>query len=72
MLTLENELAALIHIREVAQDALNKYPTTIEEDDKILKKDEKLNRLGYLKTCILFRKSEKFALKFLIDCSRKV
>ena len=35
-LSKENEAAAWLNIKKEATEALNKYPTTLEEDEKIL------------------------------------
>ena len=66
----ENELAAWQYIAKVSRAALSKYRTTCDEDDDLLDKDERRNKLGIAKrNCILYRKGEKVILNYLIECA---
>ena len=59
----ENESAAWKHINNLAQTTLKKYPTSIQEDNMILKRNEQNPTLTTnQKNCILYRKSEKVVL----------
>ena len=50
--------------------ALNKYPTTLQQDMNKLNRDKKEKNLDYNeRNCILFRKGEKSIYNFLLDCS---
>jgi len=52
---------------------LELYPTTLEEDLKILKSDKIEDSLGVIKkNCMLYRRGEKAVLNFLKDCAEKV
>ena len=49
-----------------------KYPTTIEEDVKILEQDDGNGELGPVKrNCVIYRKQEKVILLFLKYCAEK-
>ena len=48
---------------------MKKYPTSIEEDIELLK-DESLT--FNKKNCIMYRKSEKDILRYLMDCCDRV
>jgi len=68
----ENELQAWNKIKEVALEALTKYPNTVEEDKEILEKDDMDHHLGFNnRNCILYRKAEKDILHYLIFCADK-
>ena len=45
--SLENEINAWHLIQEQTQNYLNRYPTTLREDNEILKRNDKLNFLTY-------------------------
>ena len=62
------------HIDKVCDEALKRYPTTLEEDIELLRRDqENAGALSYNKrNCILYRKSEKEVLYFFKDCASKV
>ena len=69
----ENEADCWRHISQIANESLNKYPTTIQDDNKILEEDDKKPSLGKNKrNCVLFRKIEKEIFHYLRDCARKV
>jgi len=54
----------------VAEEALEKYPTTAEQDLEILKRDNEIDNLTMNeRNCIVFRKMEKDVLKFLKGCA---
>ena len=60
----KNELAVWKKIKEYCEDGLAQYPTTIEEDLEILKREDlTFNQ----RNCVLFRHGEKEILAFLIE-----
>ena len=61
-----NEKKVWGSIKELCEQALQKYPTTWEQDNEILK-DESLT--FNQRNCVLFRSGEKEILHFLIDFS---
>ena len=65
-----NETATWRKILKEANEALNKYPTTLEDDLEILEEDKSLTR--NLRNCIMFRKNEKVVLHFLKDCAESI
>ena len=70
----DNEFAAWKHIYKAADAALEKYPTTLEEDHEILSTERnEYEKLGKNKTnCVIYRYTEKIILHFLKDCALKI
>jgi hypothetical protein len=69
----ENEAAAWRFIIRVVDRALRKFPTSLMEDEKILRKDKSERKLSKnVRHCIMYRKSEKVILHFLKDCAKRV
>jgi hypothetical protein len=70
----KNELQVWNYIDKLCNEILERYETTIEEDDKILAEDDANgNKLGLNKrNCVLFRKGEKAILVYMIDMAAKV
>lgn len=66
-ISIENEKKALSLLKDICCDQLKLYPTTIEEDEKLLEEEN----LGHSqRNCIIFRMSEKNTLKLLIDAAQ--
>jgi len=67
-LSLELEIEVMHKIRKLAQQSLSKYPTTYEEDLKLVEsaKDLTWNQ----RNCVLMRLGEKKILKFLINLTQ--
>ena len=66
----ENELKAWELIFKLANRQLNQYPTSLEEDYKILRKECTNQHLEpSIRSCVHYRYSEKMVLNFLKDCS---
>ena len=63
-LSIENETDVLQRIQKLAESQLKKYPTTLEEDQKILETNKSLD--FNQRNCVLMRSGEKSVLKFLI------
>jgi len=77
MISKENELLAWEHITTKAQDALDLFSSTLEDDEEELQdiqKDKALNRVGKVNTrkCILHRINQKKVLYFFKQCAEKV
>lgn len=66
--SVENEKKALDLLANLCRDQLKSYPTTIEEDQKLL---EKSNLTYNQRNCILFRASEKCTLNLLTQAAHK-
>lgn len=65
--SIDNESKSWKLILETAEKAYSEYPDTLEKDIEFLKRAKlSINQ----KNCIMFRKSEKEILVFLIDCSK--
>ena len=66
-ISVANEKAAWNYIKETCLTALENYPTTLAEDNRVLEKDA---AFGYLsvneRNCTLYRKSEKEMLELMI------
>ena len=70
MMSLELEVGMWQFMDKVCYAALNKYPTTLQQDINLLNGDERTNTLTYNeRNCVTFRKGEKMILNFLLDCS---
>ena len=60
MISIRNEKEAWKHIMKVMDIHLEKFPQTLEDDDKILETDETQNNLTVnQKNCVLYRRNEK-------------
>ena len=60
-------------INKMADEALAKYPTTLDQDVEILQKEDKEPFLGFNKrNCVVIRSQEKEILLFLKWCAEKV
>jgi len=71
-LNLDNEKKMWKKIEEVVDESIAKYPTTLEEDNAILEKDDQEQTLSYNeRNCILYRQGEKIILHFLKTCSQR-
>jgi hypothetical protein len=68
-MSITNEIKAWTKICEVAQNQLDKYPTSYEEDEKVLEDDSLTQNQ---RNCVLYRFGEKKILHFLIDTSKKI
>jgi len=56
----DNELAAWLYIKQVAQKNLDNFPNSLTEDMEMIKQDDKDGKLGFnKKNCIVFRMQEK-------------
>ena len=72
MYSKQNEMAAWKHIKKLAEEALKRYPTTLDEDLEILARDSNERTLSNnIRNCIIYRKSEKAILHFLKECAAK-
>ena len=59
-------------IKKLALESLSFYPTSLEEDQEILDKDEKEKYLSYNENnCVQYRFGEKKILNFLTDSADK-
>lgn len=69
MISKRNERKVWIRIKAMSEEALARYPNTLEEDYEILKRtDLSFNESN----CTLFRSGEKEILVFLIELSNYV
>ena len=69
----DNEAAAWRYIDKVCDEALAKYPTTLEQDVEIIEKDAEERKLSVNKrNCVLYRMTEKYVLHYLKDCANIV
>ncbi len=57
-ISIKNELKVLEYIEKLSSECLNKYPTTLEEDEKMLK-EEPSKLTNNQRNCILMRMGEK-------------
>lgn len=69
MISKKNELAAWALIKKHCQDGISAYPTTVEEDEKVL---EDSNLSFNHRNCVLFTHGEKEILHFLSDLADTV
>lgn len=67
-ISIENEKKALNLLKDICCDQLKLYPTTIEEDERLLGEE---NLTHNQRNCIIFRVSEKNTLKLLIDAAQR-
>ena len=69
----ENESEAWLFIMKQVDEALKAYPTTKQEDDEILQKDEENKCLERIeRNCIVYRYIEKAILHYFKECGEKV
>ena len=72
-MSINNEIKTWNKISEVCQSMLDKYPTSFEDDQKILDDDDANHNLTQnQRNCVLYRHGEKKILHFLIDTSQKI
>ena len=70
---MDNETKAWKHIQKQAQTALDKYPTTLEEDNAILAQDKTDKKLTYNeRTCVILRQGEKHIYHEIIDIGNRL
>ena len=73
MVSLENEIMAWQLLVRAVDDALEKYPRTVEEDIELLEGNELEDQLSKnQKQATLFVRSEKMVLHFIKDCANLV
>lgn len=65
VISIENEKKMLIKLKQIAEKCINKFPTTYEEDQKILQENSKLSFNE--RNCIIFRAGEKKVYKLMIS-----
>ena len=66
----QNEVATWQLIKDVAMEAANQYPQTLEEDAELIAQDDQQRMLTLNeRNCVLFRMGEKAILRFLVTCS---
>ena len=71
--SLQAEVKVWHKIKKLAEDQLDKYPTSYQEDLELLDKDEKESGLTYNKrNCVLFRSGEKKILHFLVTTAERM
>ena len=68
-ISIKNEKKALERLYRHAKEIYDKYPTTIEEDDKILERDDLTFNL---RNCVLYRHGEKKILIYLMEVVKKL
>lgn len=72
-MSIENEVKVWNRIIQACTVQLDKYPTSYEEDLKLLEEDEKETKLTQnQRNCVLFRSGEKKILHFLIDAGERI
>ena len=72
-MSIHNEIKAWKKITLTCQQAIDKYPTTYEEDLKLLEEDDMEKKLTQnQRNCVLYRSGEKKILHFLIDTAEKI
>lgn len=65
-ISLVNEVKVWIRIQGIVNQALSRYPTSLEEDNDLLNKDDAENIFtSNEKNCVLYRQGEKIILTFL-------
>jgi hypothetical protein len=68
IISLENERQTLQLLIDICTEQIKHYPTTVEEDEKMLEE----NDLTYnQRNCVIFRASEKNTLKILIEVAQR-
>jgi len=61
------------YIVNLADELLSRYPTSLEEDNEILDKDQIEQHLSTNeRNCIIHRKGEKVVLNFLKECADRL
>ena len=68
-ISIENERKVLQHAQAMAQKALGKYPTTLEEDTELLKSSSLTQNQ---RNCVLMRQGEKEILHWYLNLATKV
>jgi histone-lysine N-methyltransferase SETD3 len=63
-ISVEMEIKVLNKLQQIVNEAINKYPTTIEEDRKILHSGTQSHNK---RNCILMRMAEKEVLQFYVE-----
>jgi len=70
---IDNELATWNLIKETAQQDLDKFPNSLQDDIDLLAKDDEDHNLTFNKrNCIIYRKGEKELLHYIILSAQKV
>ena len=71
-LGVQNEVRVWTSIYRLVSEYLSRFPTTLEEDLKILRDDDGCNKLNSNeRNCIVFRIGEKNILSNLLDISSR-
>jgi hypothetical protein len=68
-ISIKNEKKALERMYRHAREIYDRYPTTIEEDDKVLEREDLTFNL---RNCILYRHGEKKILIYLMEVVKKL
>lgn len=68
-ISIKNEKKALERMYRHAMEIYDKYPTTIEEDEKILEREDLTFNL---RNCVLYRHGEKKILIYLMEVVKKL
>ena len=66
IISLENEKEVWLHIMDTVQASIDRYPTTLQEDTAVLKRDSESQYLtNNERNCIQFRSGEKKILNYM-------
>jgi hypothetical protein len=72
-MSLEQEVKVWEKVRELCEDQLAKYPTSLKADLELLEKDEASQKLtSNERNCVLFRVGEKRILDFLLTSANRM
>lgn len=69
-ISIRNEIAALTHIKQVAQGVMAGFPETLQHDRDLLASD-KLVMYSNRRNCVVMRRGEKEVLQWYIDTADK-
>lgn len=68
VISLHNERKMLQHLRKLSIEALKKYPSSLQEDVRLLAEDDEKQTLSFNeRNCVLFRQGEKEILHWFIE-----
>ena len=68
VLSIKNEVKVLERLKEKSLASLAEYPNTLEEDNKLLAKDDEKQFLTFnQRNCVLFRQGEKVILHWFVE-----